>query len=162
VNATLFSPLIVATLVATILPCVPVEAAFELENRDAAFSLLIEAFGDVQSSLIENDYQARLEAAESIANPSARRRACDLAKQERDLRLGKLKRELTEMAVAYHYSRQTDDPGTGVSVREKVDPAAAARSLRRFVLIGAATIQTGGETNTPESIAGIRRPPWKP
>ncbi len=161
-NAVLFRPFLVATVVTTLFLCVPVEAAPELENQDRAFSLLIEGYGEVQGAFIENDYQARLEAAEAIANPVARRHACDLAKQERDLRLGKLKRQLTEMAVAYHYSRQLDECDPGGSVREKVDPTGAARSLRRFILIGAGTVQAGGETNTPESIVVIRRPPWKP
>jgi hypothetical protein len=157
-----FRLFLVATVVTTLFLCVPVEATPELENQDRAFSLVIEGYGEVQSAFIENDYQARLEAAESMANPAARRHACDLAKRERDLRLGKLKRQLTEMAVVYHYSRQLDERDTGGSVREKVDPTGAARSLRRFILIGAGTVQAGGETNTPESIVAIRRPLWKP
>jgi len=150
-KAILFRPLTVATVVATICLCASVEARPKLENHDTAFSILIEAFGEVQSAFIENDYQARLEAADSIADPVARRHTCDLAKQERDLRLAKLKRQLTEMTLAYHYSRQTDDSDIGVDAREKIDPAAAARTLSRFVLIGNGTVQTDDETNTPES-----------
>lgn len=149
-NTARFRPFLAATVVTTLFLCVPVEAAPELENQDTAFSLLIEGYGEVQSAFIESDYQTRLEAAESVADPVARRHAYDLAKQEHDLRLGKLKRQLTEMAVAYHYSRQPDERDTGGSVREKIDPGAAARSLRRFVFIGAGTVQTGGKTNTPE------------
>jgi hypothetical protein len=154
-NAAPFRLLIVATVVTTIFLCVTVEATTELENQDRAFSLLIEGYGEVQSAFIENDYQTRLEAAETITNPVARRHACDLARQERDLRLGKLKRQLTEMAVAYHYSRQADERETGSSVREKIDPGAAARSLRKFILIGTGIVQTGGETNAPEPVAVI-------
>ena len=89
VNAVLFRPFLAATVVTTLFLCVPVEAAPELENQDRAFSLLIKGYGEVQSAFIENDYQARLEAAEAIANPVARRHACDLAKQERETAAGK-------------------------------------------------------------------------
>lgn len=146
-NTALFRPFAVAIFVATTFLSLPVEAAPELQNQDRAFSLLIEGYGEVQSSLIESDYQARLGASESIANPVARRHACELAKQERHLRVAKLKRQLTEMAVAYHYSRQPDERDTGSNVRERIDPTTAARSLRNFVLVGVGTVQTGGETN---------------
>jgi hypothetical protein len=144
---------------AAIFFCVPVEAASELENRDAAFSLLIEAFGEVQGGFIENDYHNRLQAAGSLADPLSRRHAFELAQQEHDLRLGKLKRQLAEMAVAYHYSRQTDERDTAVSEPEKIDPAAAARSLRQFVLIGTGTTQTGDGTSAPESVVVTGGPP---
>jgi len=120
---------------------------------------LIEAFGEVQGGFIENDYQRQLQAAGAMADPMSRHYVFELARRERDLRLGKLKRQLAEMAIAYHYSRQTGERETGFGSCEKVDPAAAARSLRRFVLIGAGTIQPGGETNAPSSIVVVRRPP---
>jgi hypothetical protein len=140
----------------------PVQAASELGNRDAAFSLLIEAFGEVQSSFIENDYQTQLQVAGSIPDSVSRRQAFELARQEHDLRLGKLKRQLTQMALAYHYSRQTDERVAAVNEPEKIDPAAAARSLSGFVLIGAEAVQADGETNTPEPTVVIQRPPWRP
>lgn len=136
---------------AAIFLCIPVEAASELENHDAAFSLLIEAFGEVQGGFIENDYQTRVQATRSMADPVSRRHAVELAKEERDLRLGKLKRQLTEMAVAYQYSRHTGEGDSGLGQRERIDPATAARSLSRFILIGATT-------NTSESVVAIRRP----
>ena len=71
-SAAPFRSLIVIALAATIVLCVPVEAAPEVENQDKAFSLLIEGYGEVQSAFIENDYQARLGASESIANSEAR------------------------------------------------------------------------------------------
>ena len=136
----LFGRLLTVGLAATMLLCGPVKAASELENRDAAFSLLIEAFGEVQGQFIENDYRRRLQAAGGIADAVARRHAFELAMHERDLRMGKLKRQLTEMAVVYHYSRQINE-SAGTSVPEKIDPAAAARSLKGFVLIGGEAVQ---------------------
>lgn len=122
-DAASFRALIVVTLAATIIPCVPVEATPELENQDTAFSLLIERCGEAQSAFIQNDYQTRLAIAESVADPVARRHAFDLAKQERDLRVTKLKRQLTEMAVAYHYSHQPYERDTGAAYpRNSIQP----------------------------------------
>jgi len=150
-----FSPLALATVAATILFAAPAGAASQFENQDAAFSLLIEAFGEVQGSLIESDYQARLAAARSSGDPAVRRHAGDLARQERDLRLGKLKRQIAEMAIAYHYSRRTDESDAGARAREQVDPAAAARKLREFVIVGVAVSDQDQETNA--SPIGERR-----
>ena len=75
-----------------------------------------------------------------MADAVARRHAFELAMHERDLRMGKLKRQLTEMAVAYHYSRQINE-SAGTSVPEEIDPAAAARSLKGAVLIGGEAVQ---------------------
>jgi len=149
----------VISLAATI-GCAPVKAASELANRDAAFSLLMEAFGEVQGALIEEDYQTRLQAAKSVADSLARGHVLDLAKQERDLRLGKLQRQLAEIAVAYHYSRQTDQRDGAVSEREKIDPTDDARTFLKFVFVGA--IQTGDETNAIDSVVVIRGVPSEP
>jgi hypothetical protein len=138
-----------------------VKAASEPEKQDTAFSLLIEAFGEVQGAFIENDYQTQLQAAGSMADTASRRHACELAGQERDLRLGKLKRQLTEMALTYHYSRQTDERDTAASESEKVDPAAASRSLRTFILIGAGTVPMGDGTNATGSGVVTGRLPFQ-
>jgi hypothetical protein len=153
-KAALFSPLIMAAIILW----VPPQATAELANQDAAFSLLIEAFGEVQGALIESDYQRRLESAESIADPVARGHVCELAKQERELRLGKLKRQVAELALAYHYSRRTDERDHDANVRERIGPAATARKLERFILIGVATIDTGSGTGEPA--VDERRGPW--
>jgi hypothetical protein len=154
-NTTLSNLFTAIGLAATMFLCIPAKAATELANQDAAFSLLIEAFGEVQGGFIENDYHTRLQAAGSITDPVSRWHAFELARQERDLRLGKLKRQLTEMTVAYHYSGQSDERDSGVSGCGKINPAAAARNLRKFVFIGAAT---DGETNV-DPVTAIQRLP---
>jgi hypothetical protein len=127
----------------------PAKAAPELQNRDSAFSLLITAFGEVQSSLIENDYEARLQAAQSIADYPERRRVQELAGQERDLRLKKLNRKVAELSVAYVHSRQSgpDEEVSGPVPPTKLDISTAHEKLKQFVIIGAGEIEPESETN---------------
>jgi len=122
------------------------QAASELQNHDSAFSLLIAAFAEVQTSLIENDYQARQQAAASIQDYQARQHVMNLARQERELRLRKLNRQLAELSAAYVHSRQSDAQKNGDHPPAKVDIQDAQKKLNRFVIIGTATIQTNQDT----------------
>ena len=125
------------------------EAAPELQNRDSAFSLLITAFGEVQSSLIESDYEDRLQAAQSIHDNLTRQHIQELAGQERDLRLKKLDRQIAELSVAYVRSRERgpDEEAAGPVSPVNIDTAVAHEQLKRFVIIGAGEIEPGSETN---------------
>jgi hypothetical protein len=127
----------------------PVKAAPELQNRDSAFSLLITAFGEVQSSMIENDYEARLQAAQLIADYPERRRVQELASQERDLRLKNLNRKLAELSVAYVHARQSgpDEEASGPVPPTKLDMGTAHEKLKQFVIIGAGEIVPENEAN---------------
>ncbi len=107
----------------------------ELRNQDGAFSILIEAYRQLQSHLIQSDYQARLEAADHLADVKVRRQVIVLARQERDLRLQKLYGQLTNMSTTYDYSRQRDEREAGVDVPSHVDTAAAAEKLKDFVVL---------------------------
>jgi hypothetical protein len=107
----------------------------ELRNRDSAFSLLIEAFRQLQSRLIQTDYEARLRAAAQLDNLKTRRQVVVLAKQERDLRLKKLYGQVATLNTTYDYSRKVDEREAHVVVPSNVDTAAAARKLKDFVVI---------------------------
>jgi hypothetical protein len=136
------------------------EAAPEMQNRDSAFSLLITAFGEVQSSLIENDYEARLQAAQSIADYPERRRVQKLAGQERDLRLKKLDRKLAELSAAYVQSRESgEEEASGPVPPTHIDTASAHEKLKHFVIIGAGEITPENEPNdaTAEGSASTTR-----
>jgi len=119
-----------------------VQATSELENHDSAFSLLITAFAEVQTSLIENDYQAQQQAAASIQDYQTRQDVVKLARQERELRLRKLNRQLAELSAAYVHSRQSDAQKNGDHPPAKVDIQDAQKKLNRFVIVETATIQT--------------------
>src|ERR1051326_735882 len=127
-----------------------VRAASELQTHDSAFSLLIVAFGEVQTSLIDNDYGARVKAASSIHDSAARNHVLELARQERELRLRKLDRQLAELSAAYVRSRRPA-PGEQSSnpvPPTKVDASTAQEKLKSFVIVEAATLDTGDRKTT--------------
>src|SRR5437868_3325489 len=67
------------------LACVlPARATPEPQNDDAAFALLIEAYRQTQTALIERDYQSRVRASRLAEDPALRRHVLELARQERD------------------------------------------------------------------------------
>jgi hypothetical protein len=107
----------------------------ELRNRDSAFSLLMEAFRQLQSQLIQTDYESRLRAAAQLDNLKTRRQVIVLAKQERDLRLKKLYGQLETLNTTYDYSREIDQREAHVIVPKNVDTVAAANKLKNFVVI---------------------------
>lgn len=113
----------------------PADPVSELRNQDSAFALLTEAFRQLQSYLIESDYDARIEAAKSLKDPVARRKVTALAQQERELRLKKLYGQLDRMNTTYDYARQEDERVAGVTVSKNVDTVAAAHKLKDFVII---------------------------
>ena len=107
----------------------------ELRNQDAAFSLLIEAYQQVQNGLIQSDYDARLQAAAKLTDVEQRRRVIALARQERDLRVQKLSGQLGNLSTTYDYARQRDEREAGIAVPSNVDTRAAAVKLRDFLVI---------------------------
>ncbi len=104
----------------------------ELQNQDAALSLLLEAFRQAQTSLIQADYDSRLLAANSLTEAGARRSVALLADLERDLRTEKLTRQLRNLLRAYECARRDDEHDAGLSVPSAVDLEAAATRLRDF------------------------------
>jgi hypothetical protein len=107
----------------------------ELRNQDGAFSILIEAYRQLQSHLIQADYEARVGAAARLTDLKVRRQVTVLARQERDLRLQKLYGQLTTMSTAYDYTRQRDEREAGIDEPSHVDTAAAAEKLKDFVVL---------------------------
>src|ERR1043166_9964833 len=73
----------------------------ELHHQNSAVSLLIVAFRELQTQLIENDPNVRLAGAASIRNATDRQHVVTLAAEERSPRLAKLKGQLDNMVAAY-------------------------------------------------------------
>jgi len=109
--------------------------AVELQNQDAALSLLLEAFRQVQSSLIESDYDSEVRAASSLTEVEARRTVLFLADLERYLRSRKLGKQVGNLLTAYDYARKMDESGAGVTVPSMIDLRAAASKLKDFRLV---------------------------
>lgn len=117
------------------IPSKPSAAISELRNQDSAFALLTEAFREIQTRLIQNDYEARVRAANALESLKTRRQVIVLAKQERDLRLQKLMLQLGNMNSGYDYARQVDEREVGVVVPSHVDTIEAANRLKTFVVL---------------------------
>jgi len=57
----------------------PSDLVSELRNQDSVFSILIEAFRQVQGRVIQTDYEARIKAANTFDDLKTRRRVVVLA-----------------------------------------------------------------------------------
>jgi hypothetical protein len=111
----------------------------ELRNDDSAFSLLIEAYRQLQNHLIQVDYDARLHAASHLTDIKVRQQVTALAKQERDLRIQKLYGQISNLSTTYDLHRQGEEREAGVESLSTVDTTAAAEKLRNFVVLTPAT-----------------------
>jgi hypothetical protein len=132
----------------------PANPASELRNQDSAFSLLIEAFRQVQGRIIQNDYEARIKAANALDDLKTRRRVVVLAKEERDLRVQKLYHEIGNLNLTYDRTRRNDERAAGVEVPVHVDTAHAAKTLMDYVFIAPAANEESGEFKTKTIPAG--------
>lgn len=107
----------------------------EIQSQDSAFSLLLEAYRQFQSYIIQRDYQAQLAAARQLPGIFARREAVALAKQERQLRVNRLGTQLVELSATYGYARQREERADCVDTPCAVNPADASEKLHDFVVI---------------------------
>lgn len=107
----------------------------ELRNHDDAFALLLECFRQLQTTLIEADFEARLEAADQLTEGSRRALVIELAHAERELRFAKLEQQLANLLETYRHARAREAREAGVDVPMRVDTVAAARKLENFVAI---------------------------
>jgi hypothetical protein len=126
----------------------------ELRNQDGAFSLLIEAFRQVQGRIIQNDYEARVNAANALDDLKTRRRVVVMAKEERDLRVQKLYHEIGNLNLTYDHTRRDDERAAGVEVPVHIDTAHAAKTLMDYVFIAPAANEESGEFKTKTVPAG--------
>lgn len=120
----------------------------ELRNQDGAFSLLIEAFRQVQGRIIQNDYEARIQAANGLSDLKTRRRVVVLANQERDLRVQKLYHQIGNLNLTYENTRRDDERAAGVEVPVHIDTAHAAKTLMDYVFIAPVANEKSGEIKT--------------
>lgn len=110
------------------------ERVAEVRNHDAAFALLIESFQQLQTAMIESDYQERIFAADQLSEESTRRRVLDWAKQERALRLAKLDHQVRQMATSYQWARHDHEREAGRGVTYDVDREITSERLNDLVV----------------------------
>ena len=126
----------------------PNDAVSELRNQDSVFSILIEAFRQVQGRVIQTDYEARIRAANTLDDLKTRRRVIVLANQERDLRVKKLYHQIGNLCSTYDTTRHDDEKATGVEVPVNIDTTHAAKTLMDYVFIAPAATDKSGEEKT--------------
>lgn len=127
----------------------PADPIAELRNQDSAFSLLIEAFRQIQGRIIQNDYEARIKAANALSDLKTRRYVFQLAKQERDLRVAKLYHQIGNLNLTYDHTRRDDERARAVAdVPVHIDTRHAAKTLMDFVFIAPTAPDKNGEIKT--------------
>lgn len=122
--------------------------AAELHSQDRAYALLSVAYRELQTYLIERDYENRLQAAATKADAGKRAEITRLAARERDLRLQQLSTNLTNLASTYTHARGEDERRMGVSAPSIVDTAAAARDFHNLVAIVPDRVDDSGQLKT--------------
>lgn len=130
------------------------DVTVELRNQDAALSLLLEAFRQIQSSVIQSDYDSRIRAADSLKEMQVRHTVAILADLERYLRNRKLGKQVRNLLTAYEYARTIDERQAGVTVPSAVDLEAAANKLKEFRYIQGAPPEFEVSTDTPVFSSG--------
>jgi len=126
----------------------PADAVSELRNQDSIFSILIEAFRQVQGRVIQTDYEARIKAANTLDDLKTRRRVVVLANQERDLRVKKLYHQIGNLCTTYDTTRHDDERAASVEVPINIDTTHAAKTLMDYVFIAPAPSDNSGEKKT--------------
>jgi len=126
----------------------PTDAVSELRNQDSVFSILIEAFRQVQRRVIQTDYEARIKAANALDDLKTRRRVIVLANEERDLRVKKLYHQLGNLCATYDTTRRDDERAANVEVPVNIDTTHAAKTLMDYVFIAPAVDDKSGEKRT--------------
>jgi hypothetical protein len=123
-----------------------VDPIAELRNQDTAFSLLMEAFRQIQGRIIQNDYEARIKAAHALSDLKTRRYVAELAKEERDLRVEKLYHQIGNLNLTYDHARRDDARALAVAdVPVHLDTGHAAKTLMDFVFVAPTAPDRNGE-----------------
>ncbi|NQU11813.1 hypothetical protein HQ590_13545 [bacterium] len=111
----------------------PADPVAEMQNQDSAFSLLMECYRQLQLSLIEIEYEHRLDEADKVTDSTARKLARAEAEHHAEERVRKLGSDLENMLVAYQAARSHREREAGIRVPHQVDRHKAARALREYV-----------------------------
>jgi hypothetical protein len=126
----------------------PTDTVAELRNQDSVFSILIEAFRQVQGRVIQTDYEVRITAANALNDLKTRRRVVELANEERDLRVKKLYHQIGNLCATYDTTRHDDERVANVEVPVNIDTGHAAKTLMDYVFIAPAPSDNSGEKKT--------------
>ena len=123
----------------------------QLKAQDMAFALLLETFRQFKGCRIEQQYQSRLQTAESLperkldtqmvfkSDSEAMKKLQEfvrmLARSEHDLEMEGLQTQVVNFENAYNCIRRTDEAQLGIIVTNGVNLRAAAKKLKEFVIV---------------------------
>jgi hypothetical protein len=126
----------------------PTNPISELKNQDAAFSIVIEAFRQIQGRIIQYDYEACITAANALSDLKTHRIVVELAKQERELRVAKLDHQIGNLTRAYDHTRRDNAHAVAVDIPVHIDTGQAAKTLMNYVFIAPMASDKDGEVRT--------------
>jgi hypothetical protein len=108
------------------------DGASKLHPQDEAFSLVLEAYREVQGSFIEADYDSLIRAGSGLRDNQVRHAVAVLADLERDLRSDALLRKVKRLEATYEYAHRMDEREAGVHVPNTADYNAVTVRLAQF------------------------------
>ncbi len=109
------------------------------------FSVLLEAFRQIQGRIIQNDYKACITAADAINDRETHCSIVELAKQERELRVAKLNHQIENLNLTYDHTRRDDARAVAVDVHLPIDSSHAAKTLMDYIFIAPTAPDKDGE-----------------
>lgn len=121
----------------------------EVQAQDKAFSMLIEAYRQIQSYQIQSDYEQRLKSAAAVGEEhgsliiqsslegvrTLRVFIEELAKREKVLRMEQLQERVANFHTVYSCVRRVDEEDVGEAVPKRVDTEAASAKLKGYVIV---------------------------
>lgn len=135
----------------------PIDPIQGLRNQDAAFSLVLEAFREVQGSMIRSDYDTRTRAAERLRDSQKRQAVVWMSDLERHLRQQKLAVQVERLRTTYAYARRHDEQTAGINVPNAVNLDTAAAKLREFVVLSPARLEAPTFDSQSPTLCAARR-----
>lgn len=105
----------------------------EVRGADNAFSLMMESYRQIQTLMIDADYERRVAIVDTIKDEKEHDRILSIVNQEHEQRLEKLKETVAGLGSAYGTTRKESERKVGGEIASVTSPQAAEEQLRQFV-----------------------------
>jgi hypothetical protein len=134
-------------------PATSCDSVCQIKAQDMAFALLLETFREFKGCRIEQQYQTRLEGAETLptvdrksgtslvlkSDTEAMKKLQEfvrmLARTERNLEMEGLQTQIVNFENAYKCMRRVDETQLGITVSNTANLRVAAKQLKEFVIV---------------------------
>jgi hypothetical protein len=105
----------------------------EVRSSDNAFSLMIESYRQIQTMMIDSDYDRRVAIVNTIKDPQEHDRILSIANQEHAQRMKKLQDTLATFNTAYGDTRKESERKAGGAIASVATAESADEQLHHFV-----------------------------